>query len=101
MAGALAWREALQASLSQLLAALNTSADDAATGLGQALSVIAGATKATGIVLYQPAYDSNEWVPSASRGVEPPPRAVSRATMRDLMGDATQAIHYQGEAMQA
>jgi signal transduction histidine kinase len=100
MARALAWREALQAYLSQLLAALNTSADDATSGLGQALGVIAGATKATGIVLYQPAYDSNEWAPSASRGVEPPPRAVSRATMRDLMGDATQAIHYHGEAMQ-
>jgi signal transduction histidine kinase len=100
MAKTLAWREALQAYLSQLLAALNTSADDAATGLGQALGVIAGATKATGIVLYQPAYDSNEWAPSASRGVEPPPRAVSRATMRDLMGDATQAIHYHGEAVQ-
>jgi len=98
MARALAWREELQAYLSQLLAALNTSADDAATGLGQALGVIAGATKATGIVLYQPALDSNEWAPSASRGVEP--RAVSRSTMRDLMGDATQAIHYHGEAMQ-
>src|SRR5881398_592051 len=45
MATSLAWREALQAYLSQLLAALNTSADDAATGLSQALGVIAGATK--------------------------------------------------------
>jgi len=99
MAKALAWREELQAYLSQLLAALNTSADDATIGLGQALGVIAGATKATAIVLYQPAYDSNEWAPTASRGVESP-RAVSRATMRDLMGDATQAIHYHGEAVQ-
>jgi signal transduction histidine kinase len=98
MAKALAWREELQAYLSQLLAALNTSSEDSATGLGQALGVIAGATKATGIVLYQPAYDSNEWAPSVSRGVES--RAVSRATMRDLMGDATQAIHYHGEAVQ-
>ena len=98
MAKSLAWREELQAYLSQLLAALNTSADEAATGLGQALGVIAGATRATGIVLYQPAYDSNEWSPSASRGVES--RSVSRATMRDLMGDATQAIHYHGEAVQ-
>src|SRR2546425_495607 len=55
MAKSLAWREALQAHLSQLLAALNTSVDDAATGLGQALGVIAGATRANGIVLYQPA----------------------------------------------
>ncbi len=98
MATSLAWREELQAYLSQLLAALNTSADDAATGLSQALGVIAGATKATGIVLYQPAYDANEWAPTASRAVEA--RPVSRATMRDLMGSATQAIHYHGEAMQ-
>ena len=98
MAKALAWREELQAYLSQLLAALNTSADDSATGLGQALGVIAGATRATGIVLYQPAYDANEWAPSVARDVEA--RPVSRATMRDLMGDAAQAIHYHGEAVQ-
>ncbi len=98
MAKALAWREALQAYLSQLLAALNTSSDDATTGLTQALGVIAGATKATGVVLYQPAFDSNEWAPSVSRGVES--RPVSRATMRDLMGDAAQAVHFHGEAVQ-
>src|SRR5262249_37757886 len=61
MARSLAWREELQAYLSQLLTALNTSADDATTGLAQALGVIAGASRAAGIVLYQPAYDSNEW----------------------------------------
>jgi len=101
MAKALAWREELQAYLSQLLAALNTSSDDAMAGLTQALGVIAGATKATGVVLYQPAYDSNEWAPSVSRGVES--RPISRATMRDLMGDGGQggAIHYHGEAVQA
>jgi len=98
MAKALAWREELQAYLSQLLAALNTSSDDSATGLGQALGVIAGATRATGIVLYQPAYDANEWAPTVSRDVEA--RPVSRATMRDLVGDAAQAIHYHGEAVQ-
>src|SRR5206468_6162954 len=81
-----------------LLAALNPSSDDATTGLTQALGVIAGATKATGVVLYQPAYDSNEWAPSVSRGVES--RPVSRATMRDLMGDAAQAVHFHGEAVQ-
>jgi len=97
MAKTLTSREELQAYLSQLLAALNTSADDATTGLSQALGVIAGATKATGIVLYQPAYDANEWAPTASRGVEA--RPVSRATMRDLVGNATQAIHYHGEAV--
>ena len=98
MAKTLTSREELQAYLSQLLAALNTSADDATTGLSQALGVIAGATKATGIVLYQPAYDANEWAPTASRSVEA--RPVSRATMRDLVGNATQAIHYHGEAVQ-
>jgi signal transduction histidine kinase len=101
MARTLAWREELQAYLSQLLAALNTSSDDATAGLTQALGVIADATKATGVVLYQPAYDSNEWAPSVSHGIES--RSVSRATMRDLMGDATKggAIHYHGEAVQA
>jgi len=98
MAKTLTSREELQAYLSQLLAALNTSADDATTGLSQALGVIAGATRATGIVLYQPAYDANEWAPTAARGVEA--RPVSRATMRDLVGNATQAIHYHGEAVQ-
>lgn len=99
MARTLAWREELQGYLSQLLAALNTSADEAATGLSQALGIIAGATQATGIVLYQPAYDSNEWAVTTARGLESPP--VARATMRDLMGDATQSIHYRGEAVQA
>ncbi len=99
MAKSLAWRQEMQAYLSQLLSALNTSADDATTGLSQALGVIAGATRATGIVLYQPAYDSNEWAPTAARGLESPP--VARATMRDLMGNAAQAIHYHGEAVQA
>ena len=99
MARTLAWREELQAYLAQLLSALNTSADDSATGLGQALGIIAAATKAPGIVLYQPAYDSNEWAATSARGIEP--RPVSRATMRDLMGDATQSIHYHGEAVQA
>jgi len=98
MAKALAWREELQAYLSQLLAALNTASDDATAGLTQALGVIAGATRATGIVLYQPAYDANEWAPTVSRDVES--RPVSRATMRDLVGDAGHAIHYHGEAVQ-
>src|SRR3989449_7835479 len=98
MAKALAWRDELQAYLSQLLAALNASSEDSATGLGQALGVIAGATRATGTVLYQPAYDANEWAPTVSRDVEA--RPVSRATMRDLVGDAAHAIHYHGEAVQ-
>jgi signal transduction histidine kinase len=99
MAKTLAWREELQAYLSQLLSALNTSADEATTGLGQALGVIAGATRATGIVLYQPAYDANAWAPTINRGMES--RSIPRATMRNLIGDATQAIHYHGEAIQA
>src|SRR6266550_1601641 len=106
MAKALAWREALQAYLSQLLAALNTSSDDSATGLGQALGVIAGATRATGIVLYQPAYDANEWAPTVSRDVRarrgpsqhPAPRgrgapdrqAAGTAERRSRCGDEVQ-----------
>ena len=99
MAKSLAWREALHAYLSQLLSALNAPADEAATGLSEALGVIAGATRATGIVLYQPAYDSNEWATTASRGLEAKP--VARATMRNLIGESEQAIHYHGEAVQA
>ncbi|MGE5800680.1 MAG: ATP-binding protein [Gemmatimonadota bacterium] len=99
MARTLAWREELHAYLAQLLAALNTSADEAGSGLAQALGIISAATRAPGIVLYQPAYDSNEWAATTSRGIEP--RSVSRATMRDLMGDATRSIHYHGEAIQA
>ena len=101
MAAALAWREQLQSYLSQLLAALNTPADEATTGLGQALGIIADATRASGIVLYQPAYNANEWAPTGARGIEGGARPVPRATMRDLVGDATQAMHYLGEAGQA
>jgi signal transduction histidine kinase len=96
MAAALAWREQLHEYLTQLLAALNAPPDDAATGLTQALGVIAGATHATGIALYQPSYDTNEWVTTAAREIEPPP--VSRATMRAIIGDASEAILLLGEA---
>jgi signal transduction histidine kinase len=95
MAATLAWREGLHEYLAQLLAALNAPPDEAASGLTQALGVIAGATRATGIALYQPSYDTNEWASTASRGIEP--RPVSRATMRSIIGDADQAIHFLGE----
>ncbi|MGH7671642.1 MAG: HAMP domain-containing sensor histidine kinase [Gemmatimonadales bacterium] len=96
MAVALAWRERLHEYLAQLLAALNAPPDDTATGLSQALGVVAGAMHAPSIVLYQPGYNTNEWTPTAARGVEP--HAVSRTTMRELIGDAAQAIQYHGEA---
>jgi len=96
MAAALAWREGLHEYLAQLLAALNAPPDDAATGLGQALGVVAGATGATAIALYQPSYDTNEWASTAARGIEPP--GVSRTTMRAIIGDADQSIHFLGEA---
>jgi len=95
MAAALAWREGLHEYLAQLLAALNSPPDEAASGLVQALGVIAGATRATGIALYQPSYDTNDWGSTAARGFEPKP--VSRATMRSIIGDADQAIHFVGE----
>jgi signal transduction histidine kinase len=95
MAATLAWREGMHEYLAQLLAALNLPPDDAASGLTQALGVIAGATSSTGIALYQPSYDTNEWVATAARGLEP--RPVSRTTMRTIVGDADQAVHYHGE----
>src|SRR5260221_7864608 len=95
MAATLAWREGLHEYLAQLLAALNAPPDEAGSGLTQALGVIAGATRATGIALYQPSYDTNEWASTAARGLAPHP--VSRATMRSIMGDTDQAIHFHGE----
>ena len=95
MAATLAWREGLHEYLAQLLAALNAPPDEAASGLVQALGVIAGATRATGIALYQPSYDTNDWGSTAARGFEPKP--VSRATMRSIIGDADQAIQFVGE----
>src|SRR6266702_723193 len=96
MAATLAWREGLHEYLAQLLAALNAPPDEAASGLTQALGVIAGATHASGIALYQPSYDPNDWGATAARGLEPSP--VSRATMRSIVGDSEQAIHFTGEA---
>ena len=96
MAATLAWREGLHEYLAQLLAALNAPPDEAASGLTQALAVIAGATRATGIALYQPSYDTNEWVATAAGGgLTPPP--VSRTTMRTIIGDADHAVHFLGE----
>ncbi len=95
MAAALASRQQLHEYLTQLLAALNTSPDEGASGLGQALALIAGAAGARGIALYQPSYDTNEWAPTAARGIEPPP--VSRTTMRAIIGDAAQAMLFAGE----
>src|SRR6267142_695919 len=66
MAATLAWREGMHEYLAQLLAALNLPPDDAATGLGQALGVVAGATGASAIALYQPSYDTNEWAATAA-----------------------------------
>src|SRR5882672_4176204 len=96
MAAALAWREGLHEYLAQLLAALNAPPDEAASGLTQALGVIAGATHASGIALYQPSYDTNDWAATAARGIEA--HSVNRATMRSIIGDADQAILFVGEA---
>ncbi|MGH7530495.1 MAG: sensor histidine kinase, partial [Gemmatimonadales bacterium] len=66
------------------------------------LGVIAGATRAAAVVLYQPAYDANEWAPTAAHGFDTAaaPGPVARGTMRDLIGDSAQTIHYTGEAAQ-
>src|SRR6266566_12040 len=76
MAAALSWRERMQDHAGRLLSALNAPPREASAGgsFGPALDVIAGATGAPALVLYQPQYDTNEWGPTA----------VRRATARPL-----------------
>src|SRR5258708_34334754 len=92
MAETLAWREGLNEYLTQLLAALNSPPDEAAIGLTQALGVIAGPTHASGIALYQPSYDTNEWVATAVRGLDVHP--VSGEPMRAIVGASAQPVHF-------
>jgi len=81
MAAALAWRERLQEHEARLLTALNAPPRDAgASGsFGPALDVLAAATGATALALYQPQYDTNEWSPTAVR------RATARPLSRDVV----------------
>src|SRR5205807_4059041 len=69
MTAALAWRERMQEYASHLLAALNALSGEGG-GLAQALTVVAAATGAAGMVLYQPDYDANTWAPTARRSLD-------------------------------
>src|SRR5216117_1173690 len=92
MADALAWRERVQDQMGRLLSALNAPPDDAGVGsFGPALDVLAGATGAAALALYQPHYDTNEWAPTALRRTTAHP--LSREVVRELIGDAATVIH--------
>ncbi len=97
MAAALAWRERMQAHTARLLTALNAPAREPGAGsFGPTLDVLAAATGADALALYQPRYDSNEWEPTAVRRATA--RPLSRDVLRRLVGDATNVIHYAGAA---
>src|SRR2546426_1483232 len=94
MAAALAWRERIQDQAGRLLTALNAPAGEATAGgsFGPALDVIAAATGAPALAVYQPQYDTNEWGPTAVRRATAPP--LSRDVVRQLVGDAVTVIYY-------
>lgn len=98
MAAALAWRERMQAHTARLLAALNLPPQDAtpAGSFGPALAVLAQATGAAAIALYQPSYDTNEWAPTGVHRTVA--RPLARDVVRQLLGEAADVIHYDGAA---
>ncbi len=95
MAGTLAWRERMQEYTSRLLTTLNAPPGESG-GFNQALEVLTEATGARALALYQPHYDTNAWAPTATHGMSAQP--VERAVVRELIGDAGNAIHYAGAA---
>src|SRR2546430_16949558 len=94
MAAALSWRERMQDQAGRLLTALNAPPREAtaAGSFGPALDVIAGATGAPALALYQPQYDTNEWGPTAVRRATA--RPLSRDVVRHLVGDTAPVISY-------
>jgi signal transduction histidine kinase len=97
MAAALAWRERLQDQEARLLTALNAPSREPGAGgggLGPALDVLAAATGASALALYQPQYDSNEWSPTAVRRATA--RPLSRDVVRRIVADASSLIQYTG-----
>jgi len=98
MAVALTWREWIQAHTARLLAALNLPPQEAAPGgsFGPALAVLAGATGAIAIALYQPSYDTNEWAPTGVHRVIA--RPLARDVVRQLVGEAAEVVHYEPAA---
>jgi signal transduction histidine kinase len=98
MAAALAWRERTQDEAGRLLTALNAPPGESTAGgsFGPALEVLAAATGATALALYQPHYDNNEWAPTAVRRATA--RPLSRDVVRQLVGHAADVIYYAGAA---
>jgi len=98
MAAALTWREWIQAHTARLLAALNVPPQDSAPGgsFGAALAVLADATGASALALYQPSYDTNEWAPTGMHRTTA--RPLARDVVRQLVGDAVDEIHHDGAA---
>src|SRR5256712_5757634 len=98
MAAALAWRERIQDQAGRLLTALNAPAGEGTAGgsFGPALDVIAAATGARALPLYQPQYDTNEWGPTAVRRATA--RPLSRDVVRQLVGDTVTVIYYASAA---
>src|SRR2546430_8921517 len=94
MAAALSWRERMQDQAGRLLSALNAPPREASAGgsFGPALDVIAGATGAPALALYQPQYDTNEWGPTAVRRATA--RPLARDRVRQLVGDTVTVIYY-------
>ena len=98
MAAALAWRERMQAHTARLLATLNQPPQESAPGgsFGAALAVLAEAAGAVALTLYQPSYDTNEWAPAGVHGTTA--RPLARDVVRQLVGEATAVIQYDGAA---
>ena len=98
MAAALGWRERLQDETAQLLTALNAPLRESASGgsFDPALEVLATATGAPALALYQPNYDTNEWAPTAVRRTTA--RPLPREVVRQLVGDTASVIYYPGDA---
>ena len=98
MAAALAWREWIQTHTAKLLATLNQPPQESAPGgsFGASLAVLAEATGATALVLYQPSYDTNEWAPAGVHRIAA--RPLARDVVRELVGEAANVIQYDGAA---
>jgi signal transduction histidine kinase len=98
MAAALGWRERIQDQAARLLTALNAPHEPTAPGegFGPALGVLAWATGAPALALYQPHYDTNEWAATAVLGATT--RPLARDVVRALVADATNVIQYDAAA---
>jgi signal transduction histidine kinase len=98
MAAALGWRERIQEQTARLLTALNAphQLNAPGEGFGPALGVLAWATGAPTLALYQPHYDTNEWAATAVLGATT--RPLARDVVRELLADATNVIQYDAAA---